>query len=123
MGSKIWNDNFQNDKSRLCETGQVNVPAYCIEDCICFGSELPKLPEPTDRDIDQVKAERNKHEEDEVVRKGHILNTLSNRLYDLFTSMKSPNEIWEALEFKYKTEKQGVDKFLIMKYFEFAMVW
>jgi hypothetical protein len=83
---------------------------------------LSKLPEPTDNDSDQLKAERKKREEDEVVCRGHILNTLSDRLYDLFTSMKSPKEIWEALEFKYKTEKQGADKFLIMKYFEFAMV-
>jgi hypothetical protein len=57
-----------------------------------------------------------------VVCRGHILNTLSDRLYDLFTSIKSPREIWEALEFKYKTEKQGTDKFLIMKFFEFRMV-
>jgi hypothetical protein len=52
----------------------------------------------------------------------HILNTLSDRLYDLFTSIKSPREIWDALEFKYKTEKQSTDKFLIMKFFEFTMV-
>jgi hypothetical protein len=54
---------------------------------------LSKLPEPTDNDSDQLKAERKKHEEDEVVCRGHILNTLSDRLYDLFTSMKSPKEI------------------------------
>ena len=83
---------------------------------------LSKLPEPIDNDSDQLKAERKKREEDEVVCRGHILNTLSNLLYDLFISMKSPKEIWEALEFKYKTEKQGADKFLIMKYFDFAMV-
>ena len=133
MGSKIWNDNFQNNKSRLCETGQVWWDEFtCWKDKLMFLLTALKIAYVLDpsyqnflnhRDIDQVKAECNKHEEDEVVRKGHILNTLSNCLYDLFTSMKSPNEIWEALEFKYKTEKQGVDKFLIMKYFEFAMVW
>ena len=70
---------------------------------------LSKLLEPTDEDTDQVKGERKKREEGEVVCRGHILNTLSNRLYDLFTSMKSPKEIWEALEFKYKTERKGAD--------------
>ena len=70
---------------------------------------LSKLPTPTDEDTEQVKVEHKKREEDEVVCRGHILNTLSNRLYDLFTSMKSPKEIWEALEFKYKTEKKGAD--------------
>ncbi len=61
---------------------------------------LSKLLQPTDNDSNQLKAERKKHEEDEVLCRGHILNTLSDRLYDLFTSMKSPKEIWEALEFK-----------------------
>ena len=37
---------------------------------------LSKLPEPTDEDTDQVKGEHKKREEDEVVCKGHILNTL-----------------------------------------------
>jgi hypothetical protein len=83
---------------------------------------LPKLREPEPDEDAQRKVERKKREEDEVVCRGHILNTLSNRLYDLFTSIKSPREIWEALEFKYKTEKQGTDKFLIMKFFEFTMV-
>ena len=43
-------------------------------------------------------------------------------LYDLFTSVKIAKEIWSALEFKYNIEKQGVEKFLIMKYFEFSVV-
>jgi hypothetical protein len=54
--------------------------------------------------------------------RGHILNTLSDRLHDLFTTMTSPKEIWKALETKYKTEKQGTDKFIIQKYFDFKML-
>ena len=83
---------------------------------------LPDLPAATSEDIDQVKKDRTKREEDELLCRGHILNNLSDRLYDLFTSVKSAKEIWNALEYKYNTEKQGVDKFLIMKYFEFIMV-
>lgn len=66
---------------------------------------LPKLPEPEPNEDAQRKVERKKCEEDEVVCRGHILNTFSNCLYDLFISIKSPREIWEALEFKYKTKK------------------
>ncbi|XP_057990279.1 uncharacterized protein LOC131172774 [Hevea brasiliensis] len=66
---------------------------------------LPAISPPTPEDSEQVKADRDKH-----------------RLYDLFTSVKSPMEIWKSLEFKYNSEKQGVDKFLIMKYFEFQMI-
>jgi hypothetical protein len=83
---------------------------------------LNPLSEPTPEDTDAIKVERKKHEEDELVCRGHILNTLSDRLYDLFTAIESPREIWNALEAKYKTEKIGTDKFLILKYFEFKMV-
>uniref|UniRef100_A0A2N9HML0 Integrase catalytic domain-containing protein n=1 Tax=Fagus sylvatica TaxID=28930 RepID=A0A2N9HML0_FAGSY len=71
---------------------------------------------------EQLKQQRIKKEEDELVCRGHILNTLSDRLYDLFTTMTSPKEIWKALETKYKTEKQGTDKFIIQKYFDFKMM-
>ncbi|KAK2998378.1 hypothetical protein RJ639_022884 [Escallonia herrerae] len=82
---------------------------------------LPPLPEITDNDSDETKAARKKREEDELVCRGHILNALSDRLYDLFTSSKCPKEIWKALENKYDNEKQGADKFLTLKYFKFTM--
>ncbi|KAK3042995.1 hypothetical protein RJ639_000972 [Escallonia herrerae] len=82
---------------------------------------LPPLPETTDNDSDETKAARKKREDDELVCKGHILNALSNHLYDQFTSSKCPREIWKALENKYNNEKQGTDKFLTLKYFEFTM--
>ncbi|KAL5551471.1 hypothetical protein UlMin_001647 [Ulmus minor] len=50
-----------------------------------------------------------KRAEDKVMCRGHILNTLSDRLYDLYNSMDTPKEIC-------------TDKFLILKYFEFTMV-
>ena len=31
-------------------------------------------------------------------------------------------KIWNALEYKYKMEKEGTNKFLIWKYLEFVMV-
>ena len=83
---------------------------------------MPEISAATLDDSDQVKADRVKREEDELLCRGHILNTLSDRLYDLFASIKSLREIWSALEFQYNTEKQGADKFLALKYFEFKMV-
>ena len=49
----------------------------------------------------------------------HILHTLSDRLYDLYTSIQSSLEIWKSLEEKYNNEQQGTNKFII---FEFSMV-
>ena len=83
---------------------------------------LSAIPAPTPEDSDAVKAERKKCEDDELVCRGHILNSLSDRLYDLFTTIESSKEIWNALETKYKTEKLGTDKFVILKYFEFKMI-
>ena len=74
---------------------------------------LMHFPTTSDEDTDEIKAQRNKWEEDELICRGHTFNTLSDRLYDLYTSMKSPKEIWNALKAKYKTEKVGTDKFII----------
>ncbi|KAM4087168.1 hypothetical protein ACJW30_10G157300 [Castanea mollissima] len=63
---------------------------------------LMPFPPASDEDTDEIKAQRKKREEDELICRGYILNTLSDRLYDLYTSMK---EIWNVLEAKYKTEK------------------
>ena len=69
----------------------------------------------SDEDTDEIKAQRKKREEDELICRWHILNTLSNHLYDLYTSMKSLKEIWNALETKYKTKKVGMNKFIDRK--------
>ncbi|KAH1074188.1 hypothetical protein J1N35_026516 [Gossypium stocksii] len=79
-------------------------------------------PNANSEEIAKVAELKKKHEEDNFTCRGHILNTWSDRLYDLYMSMQSPVEIWKALEEKYNTERQGTDKFLMMKYFEFKML-
>ncbi|KAH9672197.1 hypothetical protein KPL70_017637 [Citrus sinensis] len=69
--------------------------------------KLEPFPEPREDDTEVVKAARKRREDDELICRGHILNTLSDRLYDLYNSMTSPVEIWNALEYKYKTEKEA----------------
>ena len=83
---------------------------------------LMHFPPASDEDTDDIKAQRKKREEDELICRGHILNTLSDRFYDLYTLMKSPKEIWNALKAKYKTEKIGTNKFIIQKYFDYKML-
>ena len=51
------------------------------------------FPTASNEDTDEIKAQRKKREEDELICRGHILNTLLDRLYDLYTSMKSLKEI------------------------------
>jgi hypothetical protein len=45
--------------------------------------DLTPIPEPTENDSEEVKKERMKRKEDELLCRGHILNTLSDLLYDL----------------------------------------
>ncbi|GJS99898.1 glucose-6-phosphate isomerase 1, chloroplastic [Tanacetum coccineum] len=65
--------------------------------------------------------EQRKREQDETLCRGYILNTLIDHLYDLYTPMTSAREIWNSLEEKYTVEKEGADKFITFKFFEFAM--
>ena len=83
---------------------------------------LMPFPPASDEDTNEIKAQRKKREENELICRGHILNTLSDRHYDLYTSMKSSKDIWNALEAKYKTEKIGRNKFIIQKYFDYKML-
>ncbi|XP_022846350.1 uncharacterized protein LOC111369098 [Olea europaea var. sylvestris] len=69
--------------------------------------ELTPLPEPTNGETEAVRAERQKRQEDELICRGHILNALSDRLYDLYTNTSSAKEIWKALESKYKAEEEA----------------
>nr|XP_033515465.1 uncharacterized protein LOC117279935 [Nicotiana tomentosiformis] len=78
--------------------------------------------ESTAQDFDKIKAARKKHEDNEVQCRCFILNLLSDRLYDLFRPIKSPQEIWKVLEHKYTTMKQGTYRFLSMNFYEFQMV-
>ncbi|GAV77797.1 UBN2_2 domain-containing protein [Cephalotus follicularis] len=78
--------------------------------------------QPSAWEIEQIKIKCKKHEEDELLWRDHILNTLSDRLYDLFTGMQTAKEIWDVLEFKYKAEEQGTNMYLIAKYFDFKII-
>ena len=66
-------------------------------------------------------AKLKKRQENEFVCRGYILNTFSNRLHDLYMSITSLIKIWKTLETTYDTKKQGANKLLMMKYFDFKM--
>ena len=85
-------------------------------------SNLMHFPLASDEDTDEIKAQIKKGEEDELICRWHILNTLLDRLYNLYTSIKSPKEIWNALEAKYKTKKIDANKFIIQKYFDYKIL-
>ena len=83
---------------------------------------LYALPKPQEDESATIKTTRVKREEDEVLCRGHILNTLTSRIYNIFSKLKLPKEIWAALETHYKLEKSGSDRFLALKYFEYKII-
>ncbi|KAK0586627.1 hypothetical protein LWI29_009886 [Acer saccharum] len=121
------NPNVQLDRfdgtNFTCWKGKLFFLLTVLKIAYVLDPNLQPLPEPDkDKDTYTLQAERKKRSEDEVMCRGHILNTLSDSLYDLYNTIKSPKEIWNTLEYKYKAEKEGTDKFLTLKYFEFTMV-
>ena len=82
---------------------------------------LSTIVEPSDKDDEETIATRKKCKEDKVLYRGYILNSLSDRLYNLFHTINSPQEICSALQKKYTSVKQGTDRFLDMKFFEFKI--
>ncbi|GJY80953.1 hypothetical protein Tco_0493704 [Tanacetum coccineum] len=75
------------------------------------GSQMGVLTEKEQRKCDQ----------DKTLCRGYILSTLTYQLYDLYTSMTSAKEIWNSLKEKYTAEKEGTNKFITFKFFEFSM--
>ncbi|XP_024019083.1 uncharacterized protein LOC112090921 [Morus notabilis] len=105
-----------------CWKGKLFFVLTVLKIAYVLDPKLEPLPELKEDDFEELKTTRKKRGDDEIMCRGHILNTLSDRLYDLYNSMESPVKIWNALEYKYKTEKEGMDKFLILKFLEYVMV-
>ncbi|KAK3030201.1 hypothetical protein RJ639_038711 [Escallonia herrerae] len=80
------------------------------------------LLEPGDNASENEKKEWQRRNDDEVMCRSHILNALSDRLYNFYKSFDSAKEIWKALEYKYKVQEEGTNKFLISEYNDFTML-
>ncbi|KAK3020692.1 hypothetical protein RJ639_045598 [Escallonia herrerae] len=80
------------------------------------------LSEPGDNASENEKKKWQRRNDDEVMCRGHILNALSDRLYNFYKSFDSAKEIWKVLEYKYKVQEEGTNKFLISEYNDFTML-
>ncbi|KAJ9536585.1 hypothetical protein OSB04_un000234 [Centaurea solstitialis] len=92
---------------------------------------LPPIPEnptpeegkePDQRAISNLEKQHLLRKEAEALCLGHIKNTLSDRLFDLYSPLTDPRELQKAFEQKYKIHEEGTDKYLVFKYIEFQMV-
>ncbi|KAL0427605.1 UNVERIFIED_CONTAM: hypothetical protein Slati_2935300, partial [Sesamum latifolium] len=72
----------------------------------------------TNRPSDELKA---KYERDNKTVRGHLLNHMSNTLFDLFVNQKSAKEIWKTLETRYGGDDAGRKKYVVGKWLQFHM--
>ncbi|XP_022893873.1 uncharacterized protein LOC111408334 [Olea europaea var. sylvestris] len=46
--------------------------------------------------------------------RNYIMNSLADALYNVYSTMKTAEELWESLDQKYKTEDAGAKKFILV---------
>ena len=51
----------------------------------------------------------------------YILNRLSDFLSNVYSSKKTTKELWESLDWKYKTEDAGSKKFVVARFLDYKM--
>ncbi|CAM8975007.1 unnamed protein product [Rhodiola kirilowii] len=61
-------------------------------------------------------------ENDDYIARGHILNGMSNPLFDLYQNVESAKELWDTLESKYMAEDASSVKFLVSNFNNYKMV-
>ncbi|XP_070036332.1 uncharacterized protein [Nicotiana tomentosiformis] len=67
-------------------------------------------------------AAKKKYEKDNKTVRGHLLNHMTNTLFDLFINYKSAKVIWDSLEKKYGVDDTGKKKYVVGKSIKFLMV-
>nr|GEV03852.1 zinc finger, CCHC-type [Tanacetum cinerariifolium] len=65
---------------------------------------------------------RMKWENDDYICRGHILNGMSDSLFDIYQNAECAKALWESLEFKYMAEDASATKFLISNFMNYKMV-
>ncbi|KAK9750884.1 hypothetical protein RND81_02G228400 [Saponaria officinalis] len=71
-------------------------------------------PRPEERDDETLEEtrKRNKWENDDYICRGHILNGMSDSLFDVYQYVESAIEFWNMLDSKYIEEDASSKKFL-----------
>ncbi|XP_060210766.1 uncharacterized protein LOC132637736 [Lycium barbarum] len=67
-------------------------------------------------------ATKKKFEKDNKTIRGHLLNHMTNPLFDLFVTYKSAKEIWDNLEKKCGADDAGKKKYVVGQWIKFQMV-
>ncbi|KAK3016456.1 hypothetical protein RJ639_007811 [Escallonia herrerae] len=84
----------------------------------------PRPPKPGEHEEESVTKtrERLRWDQDDEICRGHILNGMSNTLFDAYHTVKTAKELWNQLERCYITEDATSKRFIISKFFDYKMV-
>ncbi|KAK3017740.1 hypothetical protein RJ639_003096 [Escallonia herrerae] len=84
----------------------------------------PRPPEPGENEEESVAKtrERLRWDQDDEICRGHILNGMSNTLFDSYHTVKTAKELWNQLERRYITEDATSKRFIVSKFFDYKMV-
>nr|GEW26019.1 zinc finger, CCHC-type [Tanacetum cinerariifolium] len=65
---------------------------------------------------------RMRWENEDYICRGHILNGMSDSLFDIYQNAESAKALWESLESKYIAEDASAKKFLVSNFMNYKMV-
>nr|GEV17244.1 zinc finger, CCHC-type [Tanacetum cinerariifolium] len=81
---------------------------------------MPELLE--DETVEAIRI-RAKWENDDYICRGHILNGMSDSLFDVYTNVELAKELLDSLESKYMAEDSSSKKFLMSNFNNYKMVY
>nr|GEV33967.1 zinc finger, CCHC-type [Tanacetum cinerariifolium] len=84
-----------------------------------LSNPMPEFVE--DETLEQTK-KRCKWENDDYICRGHILNGMSDALFDVHQNVGSTKELWDQLKSKYMAEDASSKKFLVSNFNIYKMV-
>ncbi|GJY79526.1 zinc finger, CCHC-type containing protein [Tanacetum coccineum] len=85
-------------------------------------TKVPPMPEfVKDETLEQTRKQC-KWENDDHIYHGHILNGMSNALFDVYQNMGSEKELWDQLESKYMEKDASSKKFFVSNFNNYKMV-
>ncbi|KAM0033747.1 putative RNA-directed DNA polymerase [Helianthus debilis subsp. tardiflorus] len=88
---------------------------------VAYVLSTPFPEEVENEPIDQTR-KRLKWENDDYICRGHILNGMSDALFDVYQNAESAKQLWDSLESKYMAEDASSKKFLVSNFFNYKMV-
>ncbi|GJU96091.1 RNA-directed DNA polymerase, eukaryota, reverse transcriptase zinc-binding domain protein [Tanacetum coccineum] len=84
--------------------------------------QVRRQPEFVEEETLEQTRKRCKWDNDDYICRGHILNGMSDALFDVYQNMESEKELWDQLEAKYMAEDTYSKKFLVSNFNNYKMV-